>query len=334
MPLTENQVKLICAELLQTDIDLVEFPGGSSRESVRVKSGGKGIIVTRRKKLQRAKLESGVLRILNQQHAPVPHLIACRDNYLIQQDVGDLRLSQQLQGNGIQPLPARNVVDLLESALASLNAIHNIGKNNQLLHSLPNLGSTRNWITTFVGAADRLGIQQKLPTPTLDYEKLVNLLTVERPTFIKWDARPGNAVVRKNGSVIWIDWEHCGKRHPLDDVAWLLTDEFTPYLPDHENDLINKILPAFAHGFSPDQALEYLRVYGTFHGCIRLSMILKYWSKDGWWDFDYCLKFDKVGVVKSLAIDTAKKISAWSQHSELTSALKPWSEELMAKLLR
>ncbi len=333
MPLKENEIKQICRDLLNTEISSVEFPGGSSRESVRVTSGGRGLIVTRRKKLERAKLESGVLRILNRHNAPVPRLIACKDNYLIQQDMGMKRLSQQLQGNAINTTTAHTTNLLLESALGSLHAVHSLGANDELLNSLPTLGNTRNWLAAFIGAAERLGVQLDIPAPGLNYDSLAQLLTVSNPTFIKWDARPGNAIVRENGSVIWIDWEHCGKRHPLDDVAWLLTDEFTPYFPSQESDLISKVIPAFSHGFSATQAHEYLRVYGTFHACIRLSLIIKYWAKDGWWDFDYCLKLDKVGVVKELALATAQRIAAWSTYSESTKHLKPWGESLVERLM-
>lgn len=329
MSLSEDEVKEICADLLNAEVDTIEFPGGSSRESVRVRIAGQGLIVTRRKNLQRAKLEGGVLRVLNRGNAPVPHLIAFRDNYLIQQDVGRHRLSQSMK-----TASNKEVMGLLESALGSLHSIHQTGKNSEPLKSLVTLGNKPQWLGSFVRSAERLGSQMKLPAPTLQYDKLAALLEVKQPRFIKWDARPGNAVVRESGKVIWIDWEHCGQRHPLDDVAWLLTDEYTPQLEEVENGLIPGILASFANGYSQAQALEYLRVYGTLHSCIRLAMSLRYQAKGGWWDYDHCLEFDKVGVVQELAIRLAQRASSWAQHSQLTESLVPWFEDLRAKLIK
>lgn len=329
MSLTEEEVKSVCADLLNAEVGDIEFPGGSSRESVRVKVAGQGLIVTRREKLQRAKLESGVLRILNQCNAPVPHLIAFRDHYLIQQDVGGRRLSQSMHSGSKQ-----EVMTLLDSALRSLHAIHQAGKNSEPLKSIVTLGHKTQWLESFVRSAERLGSQMNLPAPALPYDKLVALLDVEQACFIKWDARPGNAIVRESGKVIWIDWEHCGRRHPLDDVAWLLTDEYTPHLEEVENELFLKILDSFANGYSQSQAQEYLCVYGTLHSCIRLAMILRYQARDGWWDYEHCLEFDKVGVVQELAVRLARRASSWAQNSELTKSLTPWFEDLLAKLIK
>ena len=53
-----------------------------------------------------------------------------------------------------------------------------------------------------------------MPPPELDEPSLIALLRVKTPAFIKWDARPGNAIVNKNGTITWFDWEHCGCRSP------------------------------------------------------------------------------------------------------------------------
>ena len=327
MPLSEEEVRSICAQLLHTTVDTIEFPGGSSRESVRVNVAGQGLIVTRRKNLQRAKLECGVLRTLNRDRAPVPHLIAFKDNELIQQDVGQLRLSEAMH-----TASAEQVVAHLRAALGSLHAIHQIGIEAGPLQSLAVLGNTTQWLGSFARSAERLGAQTGLSAPQLDYDKLVNLLRIEQPSFIKWDARPGNAIVRENGTIIWIDWEHCGKRHPLDDVAWLLADEYTPYLPEIEETLIPEVAPVFGSGLSASQAVEYLRVFGTLHSCIRLALIWRYYAKDAWWDIDRCLALDKVGVVKELATRAAQRATNWAEFSPLTRSLAPWLQDLQSKI--
>ena len=327
MALSEDEIKSICKDLLGSQPDTISFPGGTSREAVRVEIAGRGLIITRRKNLQRAKLEAGVLRILNQRNAPVPHLIAFKDNYLIQQDVGRNRLTQAMNANSNQ-----TVLTLLDSALGSLHSIHQIGRDNKPLQSTVTLGNKSAWLSTFVRSAERLGMQISLPAPSLQYDKLTALLKVEQPRFIKWDARPGNAVVRENNKVIWIDWEHCGQRHPLDDAAWLLTDEYTPHLEEAETDFVAKICSAFGNGLSEEQAQEYLYVYGTLHSSIRLAMILRYHAKDGWRDYNQCLELDTVGVVRELALRVSKRAACWSKKSQLTEPLSPWFEGLLATL--
>jgi aminoglycoside phosphotransferase (APT) family kinase protein len=323
MSLTHEEVVLVCASLLGVQVDAVEFPGGARRESVRVKVAGQALIVTRRRSQRRAQLECGVLRALNQRDAPVPRLIASRDNVLIQQDAGPRRLAQSLH----LASPGEAAV-LLESALESLYRIHRIAQSSEALQSVVVLGNGRNWLDTFARSAQRLGTQLQHPAPELQVEKLIALLKIERPLFIKWDARPGNAVVRENGRILWIDWEHCGRRHPLDDMAWLLADEYTPENSSVENDMIPRLLPYFAHGLSQQQASEYFHVYAVLHSCIRLAMIMKHQQKDGWRDFDQCLALDKVGVVKALAVRVSERASRWAQHSPLTKSLQPWFAEL------
>jgi aminoglycoside phosphotransferase (APT) family kinase protein len=327
MSLTKEEVVFICANLLGVHVDVVEFPGGTRRESVRVKVAEQALIVTRRKSQRRAQLECGVLRTLNQRDAPVPRLIASRDNVLIQQDAGQQRLAQSLH----LASPADAVV-LLESALQSLHQIHRIAESSEALQSVVVLGNDRRWLDTFARSAQRLGMQMQYPAPDLHFEKLSALLHIERPVFIKWDARPGNAVVRENGRVLWIDWEHCGRRHPLDDMAWLLADEYTPENSSVEKDMIPRLLPYFAHGFSHQQAAEYFHVYAVLHSCIRLSMIMKQQLKDGWGDFDRCLALDKVGVVKALAVRVSERASRWAQHSPLTQDLHAWFQALSVRI--
>jgi len=327
MSVSTDDVKTLCAELLKTDVDRIEFPGGNTRDAVRVNVGHLSVIVTKRKSLQRAQLESTVLRLLNQGAAPVPRLIAYRDHFLIQQDMGSQRLSESLNNGGLE-----HVTQSLESALTSLSAIHEVGKTNSQFNSVVVLGDKTQWLASFAKSAERLGILLGVPAPSLDVDKLVDLLRVDQPTFIKWDARPGNAVVSANGGVSWIDWEHCGRRHPLDDVAWLLADEYTPYLPQEESALITCVLPMFANGYSLEQAHEYLRVFGTFHSCIRIAMILNHQSKRGWWDFQKCLELDRVGVVRELAIQSCQRAAHWSSHSKLTNNLTPWLEDVLRSI--
>ena len=50
-----------------------------------------------------------------------------------------------------------------------------------------------------------LGILLGIPAPTVDKDALLNALTLEPDTFVKRDARAGNAIVRNDGSISWFD---------------------------------------------------------------------------------------------------------------------------------
>lgn len=327
MPITETEARDLCARLLRADLDSIDFPGGKSRESLRAKIGEKSIILTKRKHLERAKLESFVLRTLNGHRAPVPHLIAAHQHYLIQQDVGGRRLSESLQCSDEDTTAA-----LVNSALNSLAKLHQIGQSDEVFNSVVVLGNKDSWLRSFIQAAERLGSVLKLPAPKLDVTSLSKLLTVAEPQLIKWDARPGNAIVRDKGSVIWIDWEHCGRRHPLDDIAWLMNDEFMPYYPGMEKTILDKAIPFFGKGMSAEQAREYYYVFSCLHACIRLELIIGFQLEKGWWDYDYCVKFDKVGVVKDLALQVARRASGLSQSSGGVAPLTSWFDELSSKI--
>lgn len=327
MPLSEDEVSTVCKKLLNTAPDNIEFPGGKSRESVRATIGEHRVIVTRRKHQERARLESVVLRALNKHNAPVPRLIAASERYLIQQDVGNYRLSEALVS-----ADEEQARQLLQSALHSLESIYTASKHEPILQSIVVLGNKESWIKSLIESATRVGKILDSAPPSLDTTAFTSMLTVSVPHFIKWDARPGNAVVRDSGYVVWIDWEHCGLRHPLDDLAWLLNDEYTPFYPQVYESLLNKALGVFGQGLSPEQALDYYSAFATFHSCIRLELILKYQARKGWWDFDYCLKFDKVGVVKRLATALSRRAAWISKHSKHTAPLAPWFAEITASI--
>ncbi|MEQ8314929.1 MAG: phosphotransferase [Gammaproteobacteria bacterium] len=327
MPITETEARDLCARLLKADLDSIDFPGGKSRESLRAKIAENSIILTKRKHLERAKLESFVLRTLNRYRAPVPHLIAAHQHYLIQQDVGGTRLSESLQGSDED-----STATLVKSALGSLANLHQIGLSDEAFNSVVVLGNKDSWLRSFIKAAERLGTVLGLPAPKLNVPSLSKLLTVEEPQLIKWDARPGNAIVRDNGAVIWIDWEHCGRRHPLDDVAWLMNDEFMPYYPAMEKSILDKAIPLFGKGMSAEQAMEYYCVFSCLHACVRLELIISFQVKKGWWDYDYCVRFDKVGVVKDLALQVARRASNLSQISSGVAPLTSWFDDIGSKI--
>jgi hypothetical protein len=147
------------------------------------------------------------------------------------------------------------------------------------------------------------------------------------PHFIKWDARPGNALVGENNQVYWIDWEHAGKRNRLDDMAWILGDEYVPDWPELEDRLLAQYVPEFAGPMNDADAFEYLMAYGSFHMVVRLGLILKYMDGE-WWNLEHCLAEDKVGVTLECAQRLCQRGGRWSARNPLTAPLSDWFRQI------
>ena len=171
-----------------------------------------------------------------------------------------------------------------------------------------------------------------LDLPEIDRTALLQQIRVRKPRLIKWDARSGNAILRDDGAVAWFDWEHCGRRNRLDDLIWLLGDEFTPDLPEVEEQLLQLHLPAFADDLGTDEARSYIATFGSFHTCVRLELILENKDGDDWWEWDYCLARDKVGVTLEAAHRLCARGARWASWSPLTEPLVPWFGRVAERL--
>ena len=241
MPVAGDALTRACQTLLQRTVASVDYPGGRSRESLRmVLDGGDTIIATRRNEAQLAAVEARTLRAQRPQ-GTCAHL------------AGDRRRPHPAAGRAARRAPSLALRDadeghaerLLSSALTGLylaqrarapkgwSATCRPGYRRSLAK-----GALRPAAAHWCGY---LGI----PAPDLDRNALLGLLGVPEPRFVKWDARPGNAYV-VDGTVFWFDWEHAGKRNALDDMAWLLGDEFVPEYPEMELRLIDAFVGKFA----------------------------------------------------------------------------------------
>ncbi len=316
-----------CQRLIGKTALETEQPGGGSRDSVRLILEDRSVFATRRKKPARAQLEVVVMRALREQGAPVPAVLASDGLWMIQEDLGPNRLSQALQGATRQEGES-----LLDRALSSLAEVQAAGRAAKLDTRVVTIGATLEWISTFIDTPRRLGEHLDLPAPALAEAELVSRLRVTKAGFIKWDARPGNAILRAKGSVAWFDWEHSGARNPLDDLAWLLGDEYLPDWPEVEARLLTKHLGAFADPEAPAAGRSYLAVFGTFHMCVRLALILSKKGEGPWWDWSRCLARDKVGVSLSAARTTSLRAARWASRTTLTEPLVAWLEAVAERL--
>lgn len=318
-----------CEKVMGKKIVRVEYPGGRSRESWRIFfDDKKSAIATRRKQPFRANLEIKVLKALSKHNVPSPKLLATTDwRLFVQEDLKGERLSKE-----IMYANEKKTERLLDSALSGLAQAQKAASEESLDMQMPIIGARKDWIIELLERPYPIADFLNEPAPALDFKKLYHTLRVHKPRFIKWDSRPGNAVVQPNGTVAWYDWEHAGSRNRLDDIAWLLADEFVPDYAEVESRLLDKYLPKFADDKSLENAKSYLMIYGTFHMLIRLGLMLHNKRDGKWWDIDHCIKKDKVGITLECAQRTCLRASRWAQHSPLTEELCPWLRKISEKL--
>ena len=316
--------------LLATKVEKIEYPGGRSRESCRmILADGRSIIATRRSKSHRADIEARILRALNKHNAPAPMLLETDgDRIILQEEIKGQRLSLALKDS-----EGTRLEELLDSAISGLINCQQAGSAERVEASLPGLGMRNSWIDSLLKRPMVIGEFLQVPAPRYDTKTLNKLLQVGNPRFVKWDSRPGNALVNEEGRVFWYDWEHAGARNRLDDLAWLLCDEFVPDCPDVEERLLERFVQKFADSTEVAGANDYLMAYGAFHTLIRLGLVLKNKRDGEWWDKDYCIDRDKVGITQDCAQRLCARGSRWASKTKATAVLAPWFKSVSERIV-
>ena len=273
-----------------------------------------------RKKGYRADIERTVLKELSTKGVAVPQLLGSDGRkMLIQEEIPGERLSEALHGQD-----ESRVEQLLDRALTSMADIHRAGSECGFDTRMSTLGKSFEWLRGLLVRPAVIAKVLEVPAPRPKLKQLASLLAVRKPRFIKWDSRPGNAMVREDDKVYWFDWEHCGAGNRLDDMAWLLADEYVPDCPAAEERLIDKHIANFADDLSEDEARQYLSAYGVFHSAVRLGLIGKYKLQGDWWGHDYCLKNDKVGITWESMLRVCERGARWASRNPYTEMLSPW----------
>ena len=300
----------------------VTKPGGRSRNVWRVAfpTGERAIVVYRNNENQ-AKLERFVLSNLAHGGAPIPKLIAGASQWTIQSDLGTDRLQNLSNENG-----QGDIRNIYSKALDGLLTLQSTGVD--LARFLGPIGKSQGWMDNLLCAPARVGEITRVGNPDIDKQELANVLGGHRSKFIKWDARSGNAVLAADGTVGWIDFEHCGLRDPLDDLAWFLGDEFFQDENELDVHLIDDFVSAFAGDLPVSVARRYLTVMGTLHMCIRLELILKRRGTGPWWSQDACREMDLIGVTEAQFLSLVSRVKRWSENENALSPLIPWLDEV------
>ena len=199
---------------------------------------------------------------------------------------------------------------------------------------MPPLGVEDDWIKALIDRPVALGSQLGIEPPRPDIEAMRDLLVVLDPRFVKWDARPANAVVDAAGAISWIDFEHCGARNPLDDLAWVLADETVPFDAKRDEALVSWFAPRFGSSLPGDMQAHYAWTMCVLHGTHRLNLAIGSALNDerGWRDPDRCIERDSVGAALPFALRQCERLAHHARQSSLTEALVPFFEACGAAL--
>jgi hypothetical protein len=322
-----DDLNRVVSVLTGESADHFVFPGGYTRKSaVAVYADGRRLVVTRRRSESRAELEAGVLSALKAGGAPVPAVIKREGRWIVQEYLAGPRLSEALDRTD-----AAGGRRLIAAAVESLHFVQEAARQTGLEDKVVVIGNKPEWLETLAHMPERIGEHLDLPAPTRDIGAVTALLRVDTPRFVKWDARPGNAAVQEDGSIAWFDWEHAGRRNRLDDLGWLLGDEWSPDDPVLEEEIFARHLGNFGNG-DPRADRDYLATFGTLHMCVRLSLILSRKKGEEWWDRQKSLQGDQIGVTLQEAGKLTRRAARWAAASPLLASLPAWFERINRQL--
>jgi hypothetical protein len=301
-----------------------EYPGGKGRDSWQLRlATGTSVIVTRRDNPPRAILEARVLQHLHQHGAPVPQPLAFNGLILLQEYAGATRASTllaQADGDGY----TRIMLQLIDS----LFKVYQAADRADLVSRMPVIGRGSEWVTALIDRTALIGHAVGIASPRPDVERMEELFQVIDPEFVKWDARAANVVMRAEGTPCWIDWEHCGARHRLDDLVWLLADETVPEFPDAEIQLIQTVLPRYSDGALGSMATEYLFTFGVSHMAVRLARILANKGDEPWQRGGLVNPTDEERVNLDDALRLCRRAQRWSAHGRSVRVLGNWFRDV------
>lgn len=287
---------------------------GNPPESFRVHLiDGRVAIATCRATATRTAFEAHVLRTLREGGASVPRVLAARGGWLVQEDLGSLRLSQRLELT-----PSRDATVLLHTAIDALVDVHAAGRAAGLDRDAPNLPPP----TRHLEMPSRLAELVGLPTPFIDtptFERTLEALPGS--SFVKRDARPARAVVR-GSTIVWFDFARCGRGHRLVDLVALLGDEALPEQPKVEEELLDAHLPRFLESLHLGRA--FFAVYGVLFLTRRLVRILELKGAGDWWPLEECLDADHPIVTEHALRTLSLRAQRWSERHPLTESLAPF----------
>lgn len=308
--LTAAGLAALAAEVFGRPVLRITAPGGRGRASLRVVFDGLSVIATIRQDPLRRRREADLLRRLSGLGAPVPALLAERGGVLFQSDAGSRRLSAELARLAG---PAQDAA--AQRAIAALAVIRRAAADSGLTAELPSIGRSGAWLGDFAQGPLALSRHLGIAPPPILPEALAAAVAAPARAFVKWDARPGNAAVQPDGSVLWFDWEDAGLRGGAEDLGFLMADEFWPL------DAARALPLAGAEGAAEERflarfvALQIVRRLEIIHGRLRLA---------GWDDPAGALRNDRIGADPAAILRLCRHGTGWAALDPLTAPLADW----------
>ena len=323
-----SQLSRICERALGSAIDSAAFPGGRYRESsVITLKDGRRIVATRRDDPACAAIEYEALRRLAEVNAPTPRPLYWNGALLLQEFAPGPRLAQSIVTKPDEAGP------LLADAMTALAIIHERGTAAGMDSFGPLLGTSTEWIYSLIERPEVVGAFLNVKAPKLDADTLCEQFMCLHPRYVKWDARPGNAIALKGGGVAWFDLEHTGASSRINDLIWLLGDETIPDNPKMEEALLDAAIASFADGRSEDEARAFFYAFGTFHCAVRLGALIDQKGDEPWGDGSKLVDKDNLPVTLDHSTRLCRRGARWADQAEETRPLLRWYEKLMRALM-
>ncbi len=298
-------------------VERITGPGGARRASVRVHFDDHSVIASWRADPDRRAREIALLTHLTQAGANVPRPLGLQDGWSFQTDAGSRRLtSALLRREGA----ARD--DLAAAACESLLRIKSATRGGGFLAGLPVIANGADWLTRFADGPRHLGRLLHRSAPDYDAQALAGGMTSLPLSFIKWDARPGNAALSDDGRVIWFDWEDYGRRAGVEDAAFLVADEFWPISAARSLEILD------ATGFVTGRRLPLFLRFAVLHAVHRCRLIVAQRDRHGWADPDHARRYDRIGTDPDLLATCAANGAVLATRDALTEPLARWLDEI------
>ena len=299
-----------------TSVVVSGYPGGRGRKTFLCRIEDTQYAVSQRRSRDRARLEASILQTLGPAGLS-PGYVLRDDAVVVQEFVEGTRLSQALDRASRTEAEA-----LLDKAASALLEIQSIGQQTGLADKVPLIGARDGWTADLASSPARLAQGLGIDVPDHDFGGLLEADRTLPRVLNKWDARSGNAILRPDGTICWIDWEHAGSRRRLDDLVWLFADEWSP----DADEQILRVLDRLCEMAPQDRAETRQQFYASAiaHSAIRMSLILSRKGDGAWWDHQQCLTYDRVGVTPAHLRRVATRAARWCAHVPGLHRLEPF----------
>lgn len=316
----QSELEAFCRKTWGRTPDKLAFPGGAGRKTVVVSIREADYVVSKRRSSGRAALEAEALRQLAHTDL-VPQLVLRDEDWIVQEFIHGERLTFHLE----RASPTQRL-EQTKRVAAGLLALQQAGTASLLMKTAPKIGGRPGWVEDFARMPEALARDLGVNIGSYEPERLVPFLQNERRVFVKWDSRPGNALVQRGGQILWFDWEHCGLGAPEDDLVWFFADESTPIVTE----ALASALTATADAFDQDRTNVEQRFFNksVLHSLFRLRLILKKKGDSPWWSARDVLQNDRLGVTQPHVQRLCRRSVDWAQCTDACKPLLPLLERI------